>query len=451
LKIESFALSLTLALALGVAAPLLAASGRSQDVVWLAEPVALSSDVSDAQLAAVERGAQEALADQLADALVVGRQALLARDPSAQAPGNAEAVEIVRAHAAMDEAEKLYLRFKFADAAAAFAETADALTSKLATLGDEDREQLFRARLLEGVCWYEAGDRERARGAFEQLLVLRVDFEPDPNQVSPQARGAFREALTALRAKGVASLELRSDPVDAQVVIDGNPRGRSPLTVTPLPVGRHLVRMTKPGYLPHEAWIEVTPPVTSLTTITLQPTPLAAAMQAVDAATSEGRPVGQVGEALAQVANLGGSSELIYLGVLRLPQPVDGRSLLVTGLRWRGDEQVTAAALSLPDAVDASAGEVARLLFSDGGPSPRWPEAGPRTDVDFQAAMLGVSAAKLAAERDDEEAGGGWIWAVGLGTAGVAVIAAAAVGIWYVATLPAEPPAPEQTHFEVEL
>ncbi len=69
------------------------------------------------------------------------------------------------------------------------------------------------------------------------------------------AGGAW-PTLAADTARSQPALSVRSDPSGAEVLIDGQRRGVTPLTLPPLPPGRHRVQIVKEGYLEHSRLIE---------------------------------------------------------------------------------------------------------------------------------------------------------------------------------------------------
>jgi hypothetical protein len=221
-----------------------AAAAAPSAQLWLDTPVALGEGVAVSDLAAVGEQVRRALTPAVGGRLLYGPAAVVARATvsggSASGPVNARSL--------FAKGKDLYMGFEFAPAAAALAEAAGLLTTVLATLEPADVQRLYEARLLEGVSWVEAGQPAAANAAFQKLLTIRPDFEPDPRNVPPSSREVFKQALTALRAVGLAGLQVRSEPAGAEIFVDGLSRGRAPLTVSGLPAGTHGVRVTLPGY-----------------------------------------------------------------------------------------------------------------------------------------------------------------------------------------------------------
>ena len=59
------------------------------------------------------------------------------------------------------------------------------------------------------------------------------------------------------------SLRVKTDVAEVQVLLDGQEAGQAPITVTPVPAGRHRVTLMKAGYEDHVEEVEVQPGVTA--------------------------------------------------------------------------------------------------------------------------------------------------------------------------------------------
>jgi hypothetical protein len=59
------------------------------------------------------------------------------------------------------------------------------------------------------------------------------------------------------------SLRVKTDVAEVQVLLDGQEAGQAPITVTPVPAGRHRVTLMKAGYEDHVEEVEVQPGVAS--------------------------------------------------------------------------------------------------------------------------------------------------------------------------------------------
>ena len=64
-------------------------------------------------------------------------------------------------------------------------------------------------------------------------------------------------ALLLWAAPDDGTLRVKTDISEVEVFLDGNSVGKTPLTLTPVPVGPHQVTLTKPGYADHEEQVQV--------------------------------------------------------------------------------------------------------------------------------------------------------------------------------------------------
>jgi hypothetical protein len=118
--------------------------------------------------------------------------------------------------------------------------------------------------LCEALALYAAllhlrGDVEEAKLVLMDLIALNPTFELNPKR--------FTRELIALRvqvATGRTSLlrggaTVKSRPAGARVYVDGELVGYTPVTLPTLTLGKHLVRLERPGFRQHGLILEVTP------------------------------------------------------------------------------------------------------------------------------------------------------------------------------------------------
>lgn len=95
-------------------------------------------------------------------------------------------------------------------------------------------------------CFEQAGRTLEAIDAWQSWLAMAPTAED-----RPEAEASLRKLGKKLAKLGVQALTVTSLPVGAEVLVDGVPKGRAPLTLE-LPAGRHLLRLTQEGRLPQE-------------------------------------------------------------------------------------------------------------------------------------------------------------------------------------------------------
>lgn len=91
-------------------------------------------------------------------------------------------------------------------------------------------------------CYERLGDIPAALQAYHDYLRAVPDAEDRRTVVAAMANLEAR-----LGASGVQQLLVYSDPSGAEVLVDGQSRGRTPLALV-LPHGSHAVSLVKPGY-----------------------------------------------------------------------------------------------------------------------------------------------------------------------------------------------------------
>ncbi|MDP1827797.1 MAG: PEGA domain-containing protein [Archangium sp.] len=136
-----------------------------------------------------------------------------------------------------DEGTALYARGQFAKAAEKF-EASYAARPVPVTMFNIARS------------WEQAGQTLKAIGSWQAWLVMSPAAPERPEVVLSLQRLGDR-----LAKLGVQALTITSLPLSARVVIDGAPRGVTPLTVELTPT-RHLVRLELEGREPQERAVE---------------------------------------------------------------------------------------------------------------------------------------------------------------------------------------------------
>ncbi|MCG8557159.1 MAG: PEGA domain-containing protein [Proteobacteria bacterium] len=115
----------------------------------------------------------------------------------------------------------------------------------LDSLNRDDRA----ARHLLDLCLYQVRasiqqhKRERALAQALSCQRLVPDLEPDANIHPAPVFGVLAEAEARLRARGLGSLRIQSEPAQCAVFLNGRPVGASPLELTELVPGDYLVQV----------------------------------------------------------------------------------------------------------------------------------------------------------------------------------------------------------------
>lgn len=134
------------------------------------------------------------------------------------------------------------------------------------------------AHLCDSLAMYAAalqarGDIEEAKIATLDLIALSPTFELDRKKY-PQDYLALRaQVATSRNAQLRGNIVVKTRPAGARIYLDGELQSaHTPGTLQTLAIGKHLLRVERPGFKKYGAIIEVTPEDTEVAT-DLTPTP----------------------------------------------------------------------------------------------------------------------------------------------------------------------------------
>jgi hypothetical protein len=143
----------------------------------------------------------------------------------AAASASMDTVEWANARALLDEAEREVRSFRFDEAIRPF---------------------LFEIFLRKGMLMLWEGETAPAESFLARSHALRPDFTPDPALFPPQFLSAWARA--AGRPTPEAELLVNSLPPGAQIFVDGEKRGTTPMRVRIASPGPHRIQVSHPGY-----------------------------------------------------------------------------------------------------------------------------------------------------------------------------------------------------------
>jgi len=153
------------------------------------------------------------------------------------------------------------------DASEQFESAARLMEKSFATLTDITE---YRALLLRlGEARLATGDRRGAARAFEQAVIFRARGWEAP--LGADATEALEKAREVIERRPTGAVSISTEPPHAEVWVNGRYSGISPLTVTSLTVGEHVVSVAKEGYARKTATIDCAGDELNATDITLDP------------------------------------------------------------------------------------------------------------------------------------------------------------------------------------
>lgn len=192
------------------------------------------------------------------------------------------------------------------------------------------------------------GDTEEAKLTLVDLLALEPSFEVDVKRLGKELVSLKAQVANSRSAAFRGNANVKTRPAGARIYVDGEFKGFSPMTVSTLPVGKHLVRMERPGFHRYGAIIEVTPDDVEVTT-DLVPTPAWKSWDgqmdkvAADASKGSGTSLSAVGKNLSlDRALIGTLKEISENGATELNIGVfdvrSGKRLATRKVVYQGDE-----------------------------------------------------------------------------------------------------------------
>jgi hypothetical protein len=119
--------------------------------------------------------------------------------------------------------------------------------------------ELCEATALYAAVLYLRGDTEEAKLHIIDLMALNPTFELSTKRYNKDFI-ALRASVATSRSSALrGSATVKSQPLGARVYLDGEFQGYTPMTVGPMQVGKHMLKLSRPGFKQHGQIIEVTP------------------------------------------------------------------------------------------------------------------------------------------------------------------------------------------------
>ncbi|MFL5347239.1 MAG: PEGA domain-containing protein [Hyalangium sp.] len=119
--------------------------------------------------------------------------------------------------------------------------------------------ELCEATALYAAVLYQRGDSDEAKLNLIDLMALSPTFELNPKRYSKDFIALRANVATSRSSALRGSATVKSRPAGARVYVDGEFQGYTPMTVGPMQVGKHLLRLDRPGFRQHGELMEITP------------------------------------------------------------------------------------------------------------------------------------------------------------------------------------------------
>lgn len=102
------------------------------------------------------------------------------------------------------------------------------------------------------------GEESAARAAIADVLAMDSSFKFDGAAFDKSFMLIYREMQERMMRQGrLGMLVVESSPPGARVFVDGEERGFSPLTIDRLPVGKHILRVERAGYMTYGQMVDI--------------------------------------------------------------------------------------------------------------------------------------------------------------------------------------------------
>lgn len=153
---------------------------------------------------------------------------------------------LARARERLEAGTQAYLNLELGQAIESL--TAAVADFDAAAAALEDPNDLGQALLFLGASLAFEGRTRDAQRVFARLHVQMPHVQPDPNLFNPDVIARFEAARP--RGAPSSSIVVESDPPGAIAYVDFVARGVTPITVSGLHAGDHIVRVTRAGAIP---------------------------------------------------------------------------------------------------------------------------------------------------------------------------------------------------------
>ncbi|RKH47446.1 PEGA domain-containing protein, partial [Corallococcus llansteffanensis] len=184
---------------------------------------------------------------------------------------------------------------------------------------------LSRARVMKAATQLANGENKAAELEMRSVLAVDPRAQFNPNFFPPESVAFVEKERKAQLEGAQATLTVTTQPVPAQVFVDGAFRGVSPVSLTGLTRADHYVTLVAPGYSVTEGRAREGDASFPLTRLSVQPRLDALMKRIADNPDSEDRD-----KALQELGALAGVSQVLALLVRGGP---GNAPLTVTGLR----------------------------------------------------------------------------------------------------------------------
>lgn len=173
-------------------------------------------------------------------------------------PGDSEAeASLERGKKGYEESLAAFEQKNYEDAERKVRATLKELQTAVAAM--RNCSPLCDASALYAAVLHQRGDVEEAKLVLIDLIALNPTFELNPKRFSREFILLRAQVATSRNAQLRGNAMVKSRPSGARVYVDGEFQGFTPMTVQTLPIGKHLLRVERPGFRQSGQILEVSP------------------------------------------------------------------------------------------------------------------------------------------------------------------------------------------------
>ncbi|XXF75998.1 PEGA domain-containing protein [Myxococcaceae bacterium GXIMD 01537] len=118
---------------------------------------------------------------------------------------------------------------------------------------------LCDATALYAAILHQRGDVEEAKLILIDLIALNPTFELNPKRYTREFILLRAQVATGRNAQLRGNAQVKSRPAGARVYVNGEFQGYTPITLQTLPIGKHLMRLERPGFQVYGQLLEISP------------------------------------------------------------------------------------------------------------------------------------------------------------------------------------------------
>jgi hypothetical protein len=166
---------------------------------------------------------------------------------------------------------------------------------------------------------FQRGDLEESKLAMLDLQALSPTYEMDARRYSRELLTLRGQVTTSITSALRGSATVKTRPAGARVYVDGEFQGYSPLTVQTLRVGKHVLRLERPGFRQYGQVMEVSPDDVEVF-VALTPTNEYTAYESRQQALARELHLGNVGESITWLGRAFGLERGLLGTVLYRPE-----------------------------------------------------------------------------------------------------------------------------------